>query len=260
MYQMMYSSTDPSESESNESLSTQTDNTIYPWNWDALSYVITPVQLKVQLLRCTQLSLQYFKAHKGTIFVRMFYTMSRRLEAQHKSGTGSLDIFLHLAQEGFIPPTLPSHTVSNDRFGYLSYNKEWKEWPIVSPTLMRLYWCSMFQDISNKQVQVLEKLCNFILHFLPGQDRTCAHCKWILSEFDFFDDHTCNYCHESIKNPTLHLRRKGKVTFFSHKEYSTLHEKMSQLSLYSRQKIPRCSEEFKESDHYLMYPFSHLSL
>jgi len=172
---------------------------VHEWDWDAISHLLTPANLKKLLQDATPASAEYFLRAKSLVFFHMFKTLDYKITNFIK-----LQKPLHIIRKffesdlmtnGFIPHIPEKNTVvSNDFFGFLNEKGKWTEWGICSVEVMRLYWDYMLTNISSHHKQQIESVCQKIVSLLPGNRVECQTCHWQLPETSMHSNNICNYC------------------------------------------------------------------
>ena len=175
-------------------------------HWNALSHILTPTALK-QCLKKLQIPMPCSTPNNNNIFLTMFENMHFRFFYFLEKGHPAQNLWEgYLSQEGFIPKLMPSSAVTVDRYGYAMDN-EWKEWNIASVTVMRMYWTSMFQGITDVIILAkLEGICQSILSTLPGDQVKCEECKWMCSQSSMYNNTVCCYCRQGPINQLRFFR------------------------------------------------------
>lgn len=106
-----------------------------------------------------------------------------------------------LALEGWIPPRVPSHIVSNDRF---------QDWEIINVTGMRLYWNKLFAHDRGGHTgpnwTIVRRLCSY----LPGEKWVCQKCGWDMPVEDMHCERHCVLCEN---NHSLELKYHRRVPY-----------------------------------------------
>ena len=158
-------------------------------------------------------SQEYFHTNKGSVLLRMFQTMWKRVSQMRHQNIKVVQIFQILASEGFIPLCRSSHERSNQRFGYINHEGTWEEWPVVSVQIMRLYWLNLFKSISTKQLIPLYTICQTLIHMLPHEKRRCSRCQWNLSVNSFHNEKLCIFCQDILAHPSMSLSPRGDILY-----------------------------------------------
>jgi len=172
---------------------------VHEWDWDSISHILTPSNLKKLLQNSTPASAEYFLRVKSLVFFHMFQTLDYKI-MNFRKNQKSLDIIrkffeLDLMKNGFIPDIPQNNTVvSNDFFGFLNEKGKWIEWSICSVEVMRFYWDNMLQNVGTNHRKSIEIVCQKILSLLPGNCLECQNCHWKVPETSMHSDHVCIYC------------------------------------------------------------------
>lgn len=94
----------------------------------------------------------------------------------------------------FIPPTIPIHSVSNDRYCYITAQGTLMELDVVNSTCMRVYWSQRYA-----QTPCLSVIAQHFLLLLPGNKTYCSHCQWCIPACDMDSEEVCSYCTSQTK-------------------------------------------------------------
>lgn len=172
----------------------------HEWDWDALSHMLTPANLKKLLTNSSPESAEYFLRVKSLVFFHMFKTLDYKINHFAKIPRSLVSVRklfeTDLMENGFIPHVpLRRSVVSNDFFGFVNDRGKWIEWNICSIEIMRLYWDNMLQSVTSTHKKFIDSVCQKILCLLPGSTQECQHCQWLVPASAMYSDHFCNYCH-----------------------------------------------------------------
>lgn len=194
------------------------------WDWQALSYYLTPRTLQENLnLHNDVISQQSFERVKGTVMLEIWRKVPKiRLQRKYSSWQKFWEEYLMC--EHFIPPAIPDHVHTVDRFFHWhEASQTTTSYPFASVELLRAYWQDMAGYFTtNDQRREFFLLCQNLLMDLPciETQKRCHDCKWVVPDVAMFDTTKCNYCygrrvyHQHRKIPYLRrpLDLVGRLT------------------------------------------------
>jgi hypothetical protein len=96
----------------------------------------------------------------------------------------------------FIPPAIPVHHVSNDRYCYITAQGTLTELDVVNSTCMRVYWSQRYA-----RTPCLSVIAQHFLLLLPGNKTYCSHCQWCIPACDMDSEKVCSFCTLQSKTP-----------------------------------------------------------
>lgn len=224
---------------------------MYEFHWLDASAFLNPNDVIGLLSSASPDSKNSFARAMHEVWIRKFeYLANLTYHTQHRfqSETDIQNFMERMANDGFIPKQIPLTCMSNDRLGFFcNVTKTWKEWSVVSVAAIRLFWDTLFYNVSTETRLKLDNLCKGIVEHLFGHASVflpmskCSSCSWTLPHSFMFSSNTCEYC--DFKHKRAQLRPISGVPVVCvpspfETSYSTpIREQPKQIS-FSNKRVP----------------------